>query len=565
MSTVSATVKRQEGNSLILRTNPTVGLIALTALTDNATPDTVDATFEKTFRYSTNGVVFSQWMPLILPNITGITLSEKKVFVAEINYTKHENPGANYLDVTEVQITATDGAPFDPKIYFDNSLFKRYFDSNDVDVLNWYVNVLEKLYDKGLLPNFLDRLDDFQKPDDFLALWGSVSKFFAFYVKLARVFSRFYENDDLIRDFLKQRGLNTSPEDTLEQLQKILETYYFEMAKRGTDRITSDGVSPDPDGELLRLIHYQESIDEFLYLPYRKHHFGWNLGNSSPLHKGLRINDTLNKVPWSKGYVDMASAGPFLTGGTIITDGDNKVANFVGSGSISFTGMKLDPRLDYEVTFRVKLNDGGNISLSLQGKDKDNNDVHFKSKNTGIVEDSFFENAVLSRSDKYLTIRVFIYNQNQVASINDSTNIRQGQNLIAPTTLVKSGLTLSVVGGAEIFDFRILPMQTEYSRGFIQTNHFISAWIINRNGEFSIPQLTDYIRRYLINYDSHIKLTNIGDRLFSIMQEPIDTLYWVGAGEYCQKVVWIGSDPSCELIDDFIWVPEEETSYCEQT
>jgi len=48
------------------------------------------------------------------------------------------------------------------------------------------------------------------------------------------------------------------------------------------------------------------------------------------------------------------------------------------------------------------------------------------------------------------------------------------------------------------------------------------------------------------------------------VNEDPDTTLWIGAGEYCQKVVWIGADPACEQVS-YIWVRDEDTAYCEQT
>lgn len=566
MSTIQGIVVRQEGTSLVLKTPPAIGILSLSSFIDDATPDVGPIQFVKTFRYSKNGVTFSDWLPLIIGNVTAISLNAKDVFVAEINYEKVEPSNTNYLDVDTITFTAVDAAPSVPGFYFSNSLFSRYFNSNDPEVLAWYINVLEKLYQRGLIPNFIDRKDPLGSDQDFIDLWASVSRFFSYYVTLARTYARFYENETLLRDFLNQRGINTSPEDTLPQLQEILETYYFQLGQRGTLQIVKENTGIVADGELLRLIHYKKDYDEFVFALHRKQHFGWNLGNSSPLHKGLRINDGLNKLPWSKGYVGFENSFPFLTGTTsVAVDGAGVSQLSLSPGTIGFgvsSKVKVDPRLDYQISFQIKLI-SGTFSLVAAGYNDAEVGANLLSRKTGGIQNAFLSNAVLSRDDKFVTVRCYLYNKDRGVFANDATNIKQGQNLLTTSLVNSIGLTLSASGQAIIKDFRMVPMQTLHSRGFLQVNNFISTWLENRNGDYKITDLENYISKYLIPYNCHIKVNDLSTYEYSINQDPADTLFWVGGGEYCRRVTWIGTGESCE-IETLTWEPEESTAYCEQ-
>lgn len=553
-STIQASLIRTEGTSVIFKTNPTVGLIALVGFADDATGGG-GLYFKKSFRYTTNGVIYSSWEDLTIDNILAIEVNQKDVFIIEVNYTRV--PSTAPITVTDLTFEGTYDLEAIDSTYFDNSLFGRYFDIADIDSLNWHINVLEKIYAKGLIPNFIDRLDDFGSPDDFLALWGSVTKLFSYYVVLAKKFSQFYDNEKLLREFLTQRGLIISPENTLSELQNFMMTYYFQMGRRGTNSVM--------ENEVLRLIHSKIDTDEYMWCLYRKHHFGWNLGNSSPLYRGLRINDSLNKVPWSLKAVNLDEADTY-TSGTITVDNsiDQKVVS-LNAQQIGFIGpdaILIDPRLDYQISFKIKLT-SGKFSLDAIGYDKDDNIINLKSKKTGANRNFFFSQSVLSRDDMYLTVKCYLYNKDSGISTHNKTNINQGNNLLSVSNLAKIGLTWSANEQAGLYDFRIVPMITEYSRGFIQTNNFISVWLLNRNGEYGIYDIKDYITKYLIPYNCHLKITEINNYALQVIDPPIETFYWLGAGEYCRKIVWIGTDPSCELIN-LIWVPDEDTAYCEQ-
>lgn len=564
MSNIVASYNRQQGNSIILKTNPIVGILALTSFVDDSTSTDVNANFIKTFRYTTNGVIYSDWLLLTVENILAITLTSDNVFVAELSYFQNQPSGSNDLSVTEAIIGATNADGSLNDFYFSNSIFSKYFDSNDLDVLNWYINVLEKLYEKGLIANYISREDINGSSDDYLAFWGAVAKFCAFYVKYARVFATFYNYPDLIQDFLEQRGLNISPQDSLEDMQRMLVTYYFQMSKRGTNRIIISKLDgADVDGEFLRLIFHQ-NIDEFLFCLFLPENFGWNLGNSSPLHKGLRKNYNLNKAPWSLRQLTMLGVDQFVTGSTtndntILTIGDDGG----GIDVLSTTPVLVSPDMDYQISFFIQLGEDQTMTFDISGYDKNGNSVNLLSRVTGEPIDNFFSSAVMSRSDKFIQVKCYLYNNQRGTFSDDTTSVRQGQNLIADINLNKIAFSLTTSGAAQIKSFQITPMQTDYSRGFLQSKNFISTWLFNRNNHYSIKELQAYVSKYLIPYDTHIKITNIGDYLYTVTQESPDTFYWVGAGAYCRKVIWIGTDPSCE-IQLTKWIPDETTSYCQQ-
>lgn len=554
------------GRSVFIRSNPVVGLLALTGFTDDANNPGGGASFVKTFRYAVNGVQWTNWQPLTIASIMAITVDPLEPFLIEVNYEKDEPVGNSALTVSEFTIPANNQAtPLTP--FFNNSLFARYFGAYDQGVLNWYVNVLQKLWDKGLIPNYMTRDQD--DPEDFLAMWSAVCQFFAYYVTFARMFATFYNNTDLLTDFLNNRGLNVSTQDTLGQMQAMLQTFYYQMSRRGTNAIwqDSDG-SSDPTtgvtGEFKRLVNY-ETIDEFLFLLFRPQNFGWNLGNSSPLYKGLRVNDGLNKAPWSVGYNSMTLAAPYLSsGGTVTTDGSLTVAQLNDSSIGTQVSMKVDSNLDYEFSFQVKMAAGKKLSFDIIGSDSEGNSQQLLSYKDGTAKTSFFDNAVLYRSDKYLMVRCYLYNSQRGTFSGDTTNIRQGQNLVMTANVQAVSFSVSCTGQANIYDFKILPVQTDWSRGFIQVNNFIATWLKNRNQTYTTAELTEYVSRYLIPYNSHLVIKNSGDVVYNEVETEPDTTFWIGAGQYCQTVVWVGIDPSCETVN-LIWVPEESTSFCEQT
>lgn len=517
-----------EGNSIFIRSNPTIGVIALTSFLDDATGEDLTHIFTKSFRYSRNGIIFSEWFPLTPINITTITVSAKDTLIIELQYIKNQPEGDNALSVNVADIGATEVASVSG-YYFNNSIFKAYFESDNLEVLNWQINVLDKLFQKGLLPSYIDRFNEFENPDDFIEFWRSVTKFFAYYVVYARKFQKFYESEVLLSEYLEQKGIAISPLNELNELNHLMEKFYKEIANRGTRHIT-DRISNsiDIDGELLRLIHYNKFVDEFIFNLYKPEHFGWNLGNSSPLYRGMRINDNANKFYEPQVDVDDIDSYPITAEDSeVVTDPNHHTVLQITNGGISNEGLDsvglekfkivVDPFLDYELFFLIKLENldaevPALLTVGFDAYDKDENIVSLKSYSDGANSNLFLQDTGLQRDDKYIGVSLFLYSKMKPGFPTDLTSINIGHDLrlVDTVTHVIPRITCTE-GRMNLYNMRLTPMRTSYSRGFLDTKNFISAWIKNNNNELDILGIKQFTRRYLIPYNSNIAMVNISD------------------------------------------------------
>lgn len=551
-----------EGNSIFIRSNPTTGILALAAFVyeHDGSGESSSSSFTRTFRYSTNGITFSDWIALNGGNIQSIQVQQKDTLIIELQYYRNQPPGSDLLHISEVEIGTASESPILPGYYFKHSIFYNFFGTEDVEVLNWYINVLDKLYQRGLLPNYIDRLNDFGKPDDFIEFWKGICKYFSYYVAFARKFQKFYVSEGLLTEYLDERGIRTSPEDNLGDLQYLMQNFYHEISNRGTIHIVDRGAPIH--GEILRLIH-NKSIDEFIFNPNLPQHSGWNIGNSSPLYRGMTIHDNANK--FFEPGIEPSDISLYPTTGavSVITDSSigKKVISMTNGGIRDINGskvIKVDEFMDYELSFYIKKADGNNLTVGLDAFQADgNSDISLRRYKDNSNYNFFFENKNLQRSDKYLFIRLFLYNKHKPIFAGATTHLKLSTGVLSvvPKILI-NGAT------AKVYNLRFVPMRTNYSKGLMQVNNFIDCWLRNNNNELSIEQVTRYIKHYLIPYSSHIevnKTTQVGD--YS-KEEVGDTKYWVGGGQYCQRTIWIPSDPSCE-INNLAWVAEEETAYCE--
>lgn len=559
MATLTLQDIKTEGNSIIITSYPITGVLALVGLTEVIQGQDATHSVIKTFRYTIDGVSYSEWLPLTVSNLTSLNLEAHHIVKFELNYFKQQPLGSDQLTVQQVDINYTQTTDNHDNTIFNKTIFYQFFESNHTDVLNWYINVLNKLYKKGLIPDYLDRNiggDD----SDFLQFWSSIAKFFAYYVIYARRFQNFHQSESLLFEFLEQRGMYISDSTTLDQMNELMNDYNAEIAKRGTINIVNqqeDGY--EVDGELLRLLYYRRKNDEFLFNPRLPQHIGWSLGNSSPLNRDMLLNENLNK------FAKLITNGQINGIDSVIQEDGRAVAVFQPGSSFTHTiALKVDGRLDYQLFFETQT--AGEITVSVAATDSNNMTVQTYSQRDGAPESYFLKNTPLYRSDRFLPVKLLLHNYFKPTFTGDTTEIHQGQNLRMHKETVWVEITISSTDllHIDLNTLRFVLLKTRYSHGLIQTNNVVDMLAINNNDKFTFTHLYNRITRYLIPYSSHLIITNINDfgNIDNAIQIPIKTTKWIGGQGYCETVGWRGIEPFCEKRVTK-WIPEEETSYCE--
>lgn len=305
-------------------------------------------------------------------------------------------------------------------IVYDKSIFYKFFDSDDETVLMWAFNVLEKLYEPGIVPLYISRANS----EDYNALFLATTQLFAYIVYYARKYRDFEaeENnerggDEMLKAFIEGWGLSYNNIDTPEERKYLFQNWIQEFHKRGTVHI-ADGQVVDEggnittlEGELRRLVSYTKP-NEFLFSILQPQSVGWCLGYSSPTWYGTETVPNVSKG-WDYGPMylpDSAEKGvgelskyPIL--GTVRRekDGDINVFRFDGTGRVGITTendtskvLEIYRGFNYEVSVWVKAIEGGkpqNMDFGVMCYDKDMNPVMSICLTSGASSNSFFQTA----------------------------------------------------------------------------------------------------------------------------------------------------------------------------
>jgi len=285
-------------------------------------------------------------------------------------------------------------------VVFDRTGFKNFFDVNDLEVVGWAWNVLEKMYIHGVVPIYISRVN----ADDFNSFFLAITHLFAIIVVYGRKYRRIENSEVLMKTFLEQWGIVYETISTQEERTNIFNDWIGEFSRRGTSQISDEGV---PNSELRRLLGYSKP-SEFLFSVLEPCNVGWCVGYSSPMWYGTESVNAVSKgwdygLDWLRGDgvrgVGSSEIYPIVGNLTRVNTVDGYVFQ-TGSGRCGLfstnksKAVEVYAGMDYEVTVWVKVlsSDGvQNIDFGVNCFDANGGALKQVSLTDLRMSDSFFE------------------------------------------------------------------------------------------------------------------------------------------------------------------------------
>lgn len=292
---------------------------------------------------------------------------------------------------------------------------------------------------------------------------------------------------------------------TIEQILKIKQNQVAEFAKRGTKLVfnpkkTSDSI----DGEFLRLIN--KSVFDELIVGYGYSNF--IIGKNPLCWRGRTFDSQLNKIGSNTTSIDSLNDYNLFNPLYLfnIADSDIETIKVDGLGNLASAGLgpnfttpintdfskaiTIDPQLDYEITFSMKLSDiaQGKVTFGCYCYDKDNNQISPKGANTLTSGYYFFIDNDFNIEEEYIFVRGILYNSKQTMILDNQDallDIGHGENLIMdektnkiiPVILFKGGSSPSLM---YIQDIKVKPLVNGYNSNNLYIKNdgvtFINEW-----------------------------------------------------------------------------------------
>lgn len=330
--------------------------------------------FDKKFRYSLDGMNYSNWEILNNTNLQQINGNVFGFLFFEFRYERVGSDDTGILEFINIELNGNIDIQIVQNTSTMESIFSQIAD-NDFYTMSVRNNILRKIYHHGILPKFIERGDN-TDDTDFISFWSAVSIFLSYFSTFSNNFENIIFKREYLAEYLRQYNIQLDEKEIIYQHLYFISTNLFdEIRKRGTtltyksmNEELNDGSSVQIDGEWLRIIcrnHY----DEFLLEVIQKEHSGFCLGNSSPMYNGTYFSKQLNKTEENTDdFVDLSKYT--LMGNPILQneDGKNCLNIFGISCGLGYSLARpappealhiselitIDEEVDYELTFNFK-------------------------------------------------------------------------------------------------------------------------------------------------------------------------------------------------------------------
>lgn len=299
------TIFTEHLDEIIFQTVPLYGLDSIISYSDTTTGEDAFTFLKRDFAFSFDGIVFTPYFPLTNGNLStkiNVILTAKTAIVVKFRYQLSSTEVSPQVELLNLTLIGT--YSFKPTNFpiSSRSVYKDLV-HDDVNVHNLMVNLAEKLYQRGIVPEYLARNEggnDIFIDKDYIEFWSIVAKFFSIFLIDAFKFTTIYFNFSLLSNFLNQKGIFFNKKNTLIDLQLITKNFYDEIRQRATFEIFrskgyeyfwgSRNVYQLPNGYVIAPAT-PVIIDGIVYREVEELPFGWTVQNNLYVVNGLVASD----------------------------------------------------------------------------------------------------------------------------------------------------------------------------------------------------------------------------------------------------------------------------------
>lgn len=171
--------------------------------------------------------------------------------------------------------------------------------------------------------------------------------------------------------------------------------------------------------------------------------------------------------------------------------------------------IKVSDQLDYEISFWLKqTSEIPGISLSVNAFNE-----NYIAKNTHDIRTSLVNSFLIQPTDKLIQTanqwyfcRYILYGSKQkpVLGKQPQTSMAVGTNLVMTkgTQIVFLNLKSFLSTGLYVWNFKMKPLRTPFSNGFIRSPNLIEIWRKINNNSLSSDQINRAAQQYLLPYNT---------------------------------------------------------------
>lgn len=373
VETKSSILCTEEGDTIILKNSYYFGFSGITSFVDDVTAESVEVYFEKYFRYTLDGLHWSEWFVLSNNSLISIVPKKNHLFSIEYRYIRKGSNSSLKLSLHSITLNFTYIGLEEPNSY-KNFCFKRYFPFLNVNSISWAQNVLSKVFKKGIVPRYIERGENLGWDDeDYINFWWTVIYLTALRLEYNNIFN-LLQHKDLLKKYLQQKDLYLGRDESLDEYYYLLTHYYDEIMKRGSScvldkerQLPLNYENSIIRGELLRVCGQTEAIESVFGI-VTSYETGWIVGDTSPVYNYNDFYQDFIRGFEKSVEIENVNLYPLLNADYIteveVVEGSQNLNVFkintgltgldAGVDSSFINSILVDSDSDYEVSFKVK-------------------------------------------------------------------------------------------------------------------------------------------------------------------------------------------------------------------
>ena len=506
---------------------PLRGLKKITLFNDSITGETATRFFQKDFRYALNGFRFSDWITLDLATLitevqkgAGNDIEIKNDLRIEMRYKRIGTDTSGTLTLNTVVIDGDWNLAYLQTLDFENTVYEELAFTDEY----WnkvMINLMDKLYEEGIVPKFVNRKDDNLQDEDYIVFFKTLAYWYALPISLAnRNITEIDQHTDLLTPYLIQRGLFLCGDEDITVLQYLSQNIYDEVRRRGTGLVhKSDGDHLNPvinpsHGEILRMICYQITHDEYLWEYVTG---GWYVDYNSPNSNSMMGHLQLNKSLFNtEDITSLASTfWDTTTNCSLLLDGVKNVVNVSSGGELKTLPIMVSPKIPYVIQFLFRTpTSQPNLEVNVSAEDSIGFTKDLKDVETGAILNQMGTNITGLIANEYYVFKGIVYPWNEAPQTNaEATNDFGGKHLrFGFSDVERFQLEIKNLGAGGqlyIWDLKMFPLININNPVFINGNDQNSIWLKNRNSSNSAKILKREIMEFLIPMNSGLNINEL--------------------------------------------------------
>lgn len=223
-----------------------------------------------------NGITWSDWGIFN----KSITLDPQQFALIEYKIIAN----SDNVDIKSIDAKLNYTKPTVPIKWKEISL-SRFVSFYEVEVILWTLNVYNKIYKAGIIPNYIDR------SEDFACIWINIIHLQALKIYYNICLGEILQDRKYAKEYAESKGLYIGSNNSIDEIFKSLKYFYQQISQRGS--LDCFKYSGEERGEVLRLLNSND-YDENTVGLMSVNESGWLLDFSSPLEE--KINPGLHNL-----------------------------------------------------------------------------------------------------------------------------------------------------------------------------------------------------------------------------------------------------------------------------